>query len=257
MLIDLRKLREPVTVWVRDSLITFSTEYPNTQVSTVGLWGDGFHGTAALHLDTPENSAEHVKEWLKDGPDWYGEDHKGRYCDSCWDFEHFIGDYSFPGYPDLYQTDVDAPVDYITLDGSKERAEADQGDPGHASHHLSVSQSGSLRSILCSAGADPYVPSLCPNERKTIRRVLEGGNLKARHKTRSAGRHIVMFGSGHSRPGRADSRSGHVRHAPIAIELCIAEYFRDVPKHKVASLQPAARGRRETGSQLRGKRWRV
>jgi hypothetical protein len=130
MLIDLRKLREPVTVWVRDSLITFSTEYPNTQVSTVGLWGDGFHGTAALHLDTPENSAEHVKEWLKDGPDWYGEDHKGRYCDSCWDFEHFIGDYSFPGYPDLYQMDVDAPVDYITLDGTKERAEADQGDQG-------------------------------------------------------------------------------------------------------------------------------
>jgi hypothetical protein len=119
MLIDLRKLREPVTVWVRDSLITFSTEYPNTQVSTVGLWGDGFHGTAALHLDTPENSAEHVKEWLKDGPDWYGKDHRGRYCDSCWDFEHFIGDYSFPGYPDLYQTDVGAPVDYINLMGRK------------------------------------------------------------------------------------------------------------------------------------------
>jgi hypothetical protein len=130
MLIDLRKLREPVTVWVRDSLISFSTEYPNTQVSTVGLWGDGFHGTAALHLDTPENSAEHVKEWLKDGPGWYGEDHNGRYCNSCWDFEHFVGDYSFPGYPDLYQTDVDAPVDYITLDGTKERAEADQGDQG-------------------------------------------------------------------------------------------------------------------------------
>jgi hypothetical protein len=26
--------------------------------------------------------------------------------------------------------DVDAPVDYITLDGTKERAEADQGDQG-------------------------------------------------------------------------------------------------------------------------------
>jgi len=130
MLIDLRKLREPLTVWVRDSLITFSSEYPNTQVSTVGLWGDGFHGTAALHLDTPENSAEYVKAWLKEGPGCYGEDHQGRYCDSCWDFEHFIGDYAFPDYPDLYQTDVDAPVDYITLDGTIARAEPDQGDQG-------------------------------------------------------------------------------------------------------------------------------
>jgi hypothetical protein len=167
--------------------------------------GDGFHGTAPLHLDTPENSAEHVKEWLKDGPDWYGEDHKGRYCDSCWDFEHFIGDYSFPGYPDLYQTDVGAPVDYITLDGTKERAEADQGS------------------------ADPSVPSRCPNERKTIRRVLDGGNLKARYKTRSAGRHIVMSASGQTRPDRADNRSGHVGFLPIATGFCCTAEFRDVP----------------------------
>jgi hypothetical protein len=30
---------------------------------------------------------------------------------------------------------------------------------------------------------------------------------------------------GHSRPGRADSRSSHVRHAPIAIKFCAAEQF--------------------------------
>jgi hypothetical protein len=132
-------------------------------------------------LDTPENSAEHVKKWLKDGPDWYGEDDKGRYCDSCWDFAHFVGDYSFP-VPDLYQTDIDAPVDYITLDGTKERAEADQGDQGmHRIVFPFLKVGSSRRSILCSAGADPSVPTLCTNERKTIRRVLDGGNLKARH----------------------------------------------------------------------------
>lgn len=35
---------------------------------------------------------------------------------------------------------------------------------------------------------------------------------------------------GHSRPGRADSRSGHVGFPLIATEFCVAEKFRDVPK---------------------------
>src|SRR5215831_5247991 len=38
--------------------------------------------------------------------------------------------YSFPGYPDLYQAEVDDPVDYIILDGTRERAEAGAGNEG-------------------------------------------------------------------------------------------------------------------------------
>jgi hypothetical protein len=37
-----------------------------------------------------------------------------------------------------------------------------------------------------------------------------------------------------------------------------SRHVANVPKHKVAALQPAARGKsREAGSQLRGQRWRV
>jgi hypothetical protein len=128
MLIDLRKLREPLAADIRNSLLTFSAEHPDTQVSTVGLWGDGFHGTASLHLDTPENSAAFVNEWLKEGPAYYGQDAKGRFCNSCWDFPHCIGEYSFPEYPDLYE--ADPPVDYVTLDGTTARAEAGEGNEG-------------------------------------------------------------------------------------------------------------------------------
>ena len=38
-----------------------------------------------------------------------------------------------------------------------------------------------------------------------------------------------------SRPGRADSRSGHVRDAPIATEFCVAAKFRYVPDLRVRS----------------------
>jgi len=40
--------------------------------------------------------------------------------------------------------------------------------------------------------------------------------------------------------------------------LVLGRRVSKVPKQEVAALQPAARGQgRETGSQLRGKRWRV
>jgi hypothetical protein len=130
MQIDLRKLRKPLAADIRKSLAAFCAQHPNTPISTVGLWGDGFHGKASLHLDTPEHSAAFVKEWLKNGAAWYGEDRHGRFCNNCWDFPHCIGEYRFPGYPDLYQVDADAPLDYITLEGPRERAEADEGDEG-------------------------------------------------------------------------------------------------------------------------------
>src|SRR4051794_5772328 len=111
MLIDLRKLREPLAADIRRSLNAFSTQHPHKPICTVGLWGDGFHGTVSLHLDTPDHSAEFAKEWLKNGPVWYGEDRYGRYCNNCCDFPHCIGEYFLSGYPDLYQETSDSPID--------------------------------------------------------------------------------------------------------------------------------------------------
>ncbi len=129
-LIDLRNLWKPLTADIQNSLVTFITQHPHTHVCTVGFQGDGFHGIASMHADTPEHSAAFVAEWHKNGPAWYGEDEKGCFCNNCADFLYCIGEYSLPGYPDLYQIDVNSPVDYITLEGTTERAEPDEGDEG-------------------------------------------------------------------------------------------------------------------------------
>lgn len=126
MLIDLRHSVEPLAASIRESLDCFTAQHPNTPVSTVGLWGDGFHGSASLHLDTPEHSAAFVNKWLKNGSAWYGEDEKGRFCNNCWDFPYCISEYGFRDYPDLYQGEADAPVDYIALDGREERVQAEE-----------------------------------------------------------------------------------------------------------------------------------
>ena len=130
ILIDLRKFREPLAAEIQRSLIDFSVQHPNVEVCTVGIAGDGFHGLAALFLDTPEHSAAHVEEYLKHGIGWYGEDENGRFCNSCPDFPYCIGEYCLPDYPDFYQSRGDISIDYITLDGNEERVEIDEGDEG-------------------------------------------------------------------------------------------------------------------------------
>jgi hypothetical protein len=46
---------------------------------------------------------------------------------------------------------------------------------------------------------------------------------------------------GHSRPGRADSGSGHVGFHPIATDFCVAAEFRDVPEADIISGQIGTR----------------
>ena len=130
MLIDLRKLHAPLTADIRQSLTTFASQNAETPICTVVLWGDGFHGNASLHLDTPEHSAAWVEKWLKEGPGWVGEDRYGRFCNSFSEFAHHFGMYTFPGYPDFYEADDEEPAEYITLDGARVFVEADEGDAG-------------------------------------------------------------------------------------------------------------------------------
>jgi hypothetical protein len=112
MLIDLRKFREPLTAEIQKSLNDFSVQHSDIKVCTVGLAGDGFHGLVALFLDTPEHSAAHVKEYLKHGIGWYGEDVNGRFCNSCADFPYNILEYRLPSYPDFYQINDETLIDY-------------------------------------------------------------------------------------------------------------------------------------------------
>lgn len=128
MLIDLRKLREPLTEKMRKALVSFSKKHPDEQICTVAIWGDGFHGTAALWLNTPDSSAASVKANIDHGFAWYGEDRQGRFCNSPCDFCYSLGEFDFPRYPDFYRVEDDIPVDFITLEGTKERADPEEGD---------------------------------------------------------------------------------------------------------------------------------
>jgi hypothetical protein len=127
-LIDLRMYSDLVTAFVRESLTEFAAQHRHTKVSAIGLFGDGFHGTAALHADTAEHSAAFIE--TRTDPGSYGEDEKGKFCNNCWDFAYCLGACTLTGYPDLYDGDATAPVDVITLDGKRVRASADEGDDG-------------------------------------------------------------------------------------------------------------------------------
>jgi hypothetical protein len=124
--IDLRKLRDPLVTQIRDSLQAFASKNLTLKICTIALFGDGFHGSASLHLDTPEHSAAFVQK-----TDWFGEDDQGRFCNNCWDFAHCIGEYTFRGYPDLYQNELEEPVEYINLNGTKSRSSSEEGDEGN------------------------------------------------------------------------------------------------------------------------------
>ena len=103
MEIDLRKFWLPLAADMERSLRAFSQMQHGIEVSTVGLFGDGFHGSALLFLDTHAHSGDFLRKWKDEGGS--SEDAFGRFCSNCPDFEYGIGEFSFPGYPDLYELD--------------------------------------------------------------------------------------------------------------------------------------------------------
>jgi hypothetical protein len=160
ILIDLRKMRKPLADKIGASLLAFSSQYRHTQICTVGLVGDGFHGRASLHLDTPDHSATSIQRWAKNGPDWYGEDDQGRFDNSPCDFPYRIGEYRFAGYPDLYKTGLmpgHPTVDYITLEGAKVHVEGAEGNEGNNRMVFPF-----LRAVLASFEPFPQLSRVAP-----------------------------------------------------------------------------------------------
>jgi hypothetical protein len=133
VLIDLRELREPLEAFIRKSLADFSAEHPDVEVCTVGLSGDGFNGWAAMQFDTADHSAAFVEESVRNGSNWYGQDSRGRFCNSPYDFaygadEAYFFNFSLFGYPDLYEVEEDEPLDFVMHDGTTRRRDPDAGD---------------------------------------------------------------------------------------------------------------------------------
>jgi hypothetical protein len=128
IVVDLRQRRERLLADIRASLATFSDQHPHVEICTVGLWGDGFHGTISLHLDTPTHSQSYVDEWRERGIPAYWADDEGEFCLNCYDFQYHIGEYELLDYPDYYETDSEEPIEYINLDGSRSSVDRDQGN---------------------------------------------------------------------------------------------------------------------------------
>ena len=160
ILIDLRKMRKLLADEIGASLQAFSTQYPNTPICTLALFGDGFHGKASLYLDTPDHSAASVQRLVEKGLAWYGEDDQGRFCNSPCDFPYLIGEYRFAGYPDLYKTGLmpgHPTVDYVTLEGVRVHVEGAEGNEGNNRMVFPF-----LRAVLASFETFPQLARVAP-----------------------------------------------------------------------------------------------
>jgi hypothetical protein len=117
MRIELREHFDWLRGELRRSLLWFRSRWPD-EISTVGLFGDGFHGTGSLHLDTPKQSAKLLQKMRrKYGVTELGRDEAGDYSNACWDFRHCVLEFTFPGYPNLYEAG-DEIVEFAVLDGA-------------------------------------------------------------------------------------------------------------------------------------------
>lgn len=125
--IDLRQYWLPLAADIHRSLRGFTQKNPAVQVCTVGIFGDGFHGTASLHLDTPAHSSAFVTQW---GSSAAGTDDVGMFCANCWDFEYCVGQFEFPNYPDLYKHNPKEPLAFVSLEGTRGLVDPTEGDEG-------------------------------------------------------------------------------------------------------------------------------
>lgn len=118
-MIDYREFLKPATDFVHHDCERFSAKHPDVEVATVGLCGDGFHGSISLHLDTAFNSDAKVKACRAEDKDYYcGTDEFGTYSKSCHDFAYYVGHFELPGYPDFYAEDA-RPATFVTVDGKQ------------------------------------------------------------------------------------------------------------------------------------------
>lgn len=76
-------------------------------------------GWVGLNLDTHEHSDADVKQWEKNGPDWYHEDQWGRCCSNCADFafDHVV-EADFSHWSDWYEAlEVDEDPTIVDVSG--------------------------------------------------------------------------------------------------------------------------------------------
>tara|TARA_R110002167_G_scaffold202705_1_gene406625 strand:- start:455 stop:994 length:540 start_codon:yes stop_codon:yes gene_type:complete len=85
-MIDLTDDRVAVGALIEESLASFASEHPRTAWSTFALYACPWSGWIMSCFDTDANSRARVAGLVSDGLNWFGEDDRGRYNNSCPDF---------------------------------------------------------------------------------------------------------------------------------------------------------------------------
>lgn len=114
--IDLRPIRDLLSAFLNDTCRAFTATHPDVEVSTVALYLFPYSRFAGLCFDHQSHSDASVTEWQHNGPDWFGEDDAGRFCNSPADFAYpDFAELELSSFPDLY--DCDGPLLVCDLNG--------------------------------------------------------------------------------------------------------------------------------------------
>lgn len=85
-MIDLRLHFDEFTALVRETLLRFEEDNPQTRWSCYAFDAAPVYGFLRLNFDTRQSSEAILGRFQHNGPDWYGEDKGGRFNNNCADF---------------------------------------------------------------------------------------------------------------------------------------------------------------------------
>lgn len=109
--VDLAPHAAEIEKMLAAAVAKFSREHPTETASLLVFGYSGFNPSLMIAIDTPEHSAAFVERH----PDNCGRDEQGRFCNSPYDCAYPLDEYSFNGFPNLYE--VEWPLHMKLPDG--------------------------------------------------------------------------------------------------------------------------------------------
>ncbi|MDO0825500.1 hypothetical protein [Desulfosporosinus nitroreducens] len=127
-MINLAAFEKPIQKFIETSIASFSQQNPTTKVASFGLFCCPGSGWISIGFDTKTHSDENVAEFKDQGPEWYGKDDMGEFCNNCPDFE--FASFNMVDIPEWVEEYESGEVMSIIIDDSitKEIDVEEEGD---------------------------------------------------------------------------------------------------------------------------------
>lgn len=104
-MINLTEFEKPIQEFIEITVSSFTQQYPVTKVASIGLYCCPASGWISMGFDTKTHSDQNVAEYKDQGPEWYGEDDRGEFCNNCPDFEfESFNMVDFPEWVEEYES---------------------------------------------------------------------------------------------------------------------------------------------------------